>query len=502
LIPHSEWEETQAAAHAKSEFDVDGWRIGDEVTGSGSAVVDTRIGGRLGRRRKVRYAEEDLFEDDDFDEFDQGRGKTTRSHGSGALFDDGKSIGSGMYDEARLRGDRSQGSGGIRDGSRERERDRRSEKPHRGAKMDAYDEDGVGGQVPQPRSTTTAQDHGIVHSRYTRTSTDEFHRGPTRVMSTNPGSASSATQQPLPARKLFDPHIHDPVKFAQAPSQSTGGSTSRTGGSSALLGHSSYPGAINARKGSSLATSVSLEPPSVREREKDEHRHRSGVSGNATGGGGPGRRYPINEDEEGDRERERRRRKDGSERGSQNQGRNKRDDDGKSRGSRSSEGSESLKDRERGRGNRLVGGFPSASLKGRNYQLTDGAIHLPSSDTGIMFRLREAYKVIQALEHKLTDMHRMMSVDPSAGVRVLINAGLLGQGLTTAPSANIAGTGGSGQSFNPIQGNGAVAVIRQAMDDEEDEYSRRPIVPRQSRPLPAEVMEDEAWVELVALHKQ
>ncbi len=126
-------------------------------------------------------------------------------------------------------------------------------------------------------------------------------------------------------------------------------------------------------------------------------------------------------------------------------------------------------------------------------------------DTGIITRLRDSYKGILALESNLTEMHRKMALDPQSGIKVLIHAGLLGQGVTT-PSANIAGTGGAGHSFNPVQGNGAVGVIKQAMEDEEHEFSRGPVQPRHSRsPLlgvSAEALEDEAWVELVARHKK
>lgn len=54
-------------------------------------------------------------------------------------------------------------------------------------------------------------------------------------------------------------------------------------------------------------------------------------------------------EEEADRERERRKRREGSERGSAAVSR-KKEGDTKSKGSRSSEGSESLRDRERGKG--------------------------------------------------------------------------------------------------------------------------------------------------------
>lgn len=58
-------------------------------------------------------------------------------------------------------------------------------------------------------------------------------------------------------------------------------------------------------------------------------------------------------DIDADRERERRRRREGSERGSTLSGK-KKDSDARSKGSKSSEGSESLKDRERGKGRKYV----------------------------------------------------------------------------------------------------------------------------------------------------
>ena len=69
-----------------------------------------------------------------------------------------------------------------------------------------------------------------------------------------------------------------------------------------------------------------------------------------------GRRTPRTPEEEADRERERRRRKEGSERGSlaaSAMAKRREKDDGRSKrsmGSKSSEGSESFKDRERGKG--------------------------------------------------------------------------------------------------------------------------------------------------------
>ncbi|OCF36801.1 hypothetical protein I316_01397 [Kwoniella heveanensis BCC8398] len=97
-------------------------------------------------------------------------------------------------------------------------------------------------------------------------------------------------------------------------------------------------------------------------------------------------------EEEADRERERRKRREGSERGSLPSKR--KDSDQKSKGSRSSEGSESFKDRERG--------------KGKN-------------DTGVKPILKRIHDEIKELEQELIEMHRKMAQDPEAGISVLFD---------------------------------------------------------------------------------
>lgn len=123
----------------------------------------------------------------------------------------------------------------------------------------------------------------------------------------------SPSRPPRPIRKLFDPTVHDPHQFSRPPP------ASRALNEGNLRGLKDGP-----------------------TRSNDQ--------------GLPVRRsqLPRTAEEEADKERERRRRKEGSERGSGSSGR-KKDDAGKSRatrslGSRSSEGSESFKDRERGKG--------------------------------------------------------------------------------------------------------------------------------------------------------
>lgn len=123
--------------------------------------------------------------------------------------------------------------------------------------------------------------------------------GPSRRNNPRP---ESPARGPKPSRKLFDPAHHDPHAFSRPPSTS--------------------------------------EEKSVRSENTIPKRAH----------------LPRTAEEEADKERERRRRKEGSERGSGSSGR-KKDGDGKSKGarslgSRSSEGSESFKDRERGKGKR------------------------------------------------------------------------------------------------------------------------------------------------------
>ena len=101
-----------------------------------------------------------------------------------------------------------------------------------------------------------------------------------------------ASRGEAPVKKLFNPDVHDPHRFHPRPADLSAGSS------------------------------------------------RSILRRSQTGNG----RTP---EEEADRERERQRRREGSERGSQ--AAKRKDSDGRSKGSRSSEGSESLKDRERGK---------------------------------------------------------------------------------------------------------------------------------------------------------
>ncbi|WWD17242.1 hypothetical protein CI109_101680 [Kwoniella shandongensis] len=148
---------------------------------------------------------------------------------------------------------------------------------------------------------------------------------------------------PAGARKLFDPAVHDPHHFTPRSPITPSGGDSETGSSSSRL----------------LV--------------------RRGVGRSA--------------EEEADRERERRRRREGSERGSI-PSRKKDSSDAKSKGSRSSEGSESFKDRERGKGNK---------------------------DAGVKPILKKIHDEIKELEQELIDIHRKMSQDPEAGISILLD---------------------------------------------------------------------------------
>lgn len=101
---------------------------------------------------------------------------------------------------------------------------------------------------------------------------------------------------------------------------------------------------------------------------------------------------PQTPEEQADRERERRKRREGSEKGSHHTSRRK-DSDTRSKGSRSSEGSESFKNRDRRPG---------------------------EGDSGAKAYLRAAYHEIRALEQSLTEMHRKMASDPEAGIGALV----------------------------------------------------------------------------------
>lgn len=121
----------------------------------------------------------------------------------------------------------------------------------------------------------------------------------------------SPARGPKPSRKLFDPTVHDPHQFSKPPTPVS-------------LGPGEASGSRVSRQSETGASVKRSWPPRTAE-------------------------------EEADRERERRRRKEGSERGGSGISGRKKEEAGRSRGARSlgdrsSEGSESFKDRERGKG--------------------------------------------------------------------------------------------------------------------------------------------------------
>ncbi|WVR07097.1 hypothetical protein IAU60_004136 [Kwoniella sp. DSM 27419] len=152
---------------------------------------------------------------------------------------------------------------------------------------------------------------------------------------------------PTLGKKLFDPSLHDPHHFDPRSSQPPSHGT-------------------HAPEGSESSSRMLLRrPPTIRTPE-----------------------------EEADRERERRRRREGSERGSVPSVSTRRKDDQRSKGSRSSDGSESLKDRERGKGNR---------------------------DVGVKPILKKIHDEIKDLEQELIEIHRKMTHDPEAGISILFD---------------------------------------------------------------------------------
>jgi hypothetical protein len=157
------------------------------------------------------------------------------------------------------------------------------------------------GDVPSPLPSAHA--HHAASASAPASTHDERHRRRAAV----PGRETP----PGGSRRLFDPSIHDPHHFA--PKQTTPSLASTSASASASHHSGLGPSRSGLRR-----------PPTV------------------------GRTA----EEEADRERERRKRREGSERGGQSSGSGpkKRESDGRSRGSRSSEGSESFKDRERGKG--------------------------------------------------------------------------------------------------------------------------------------------------------
>lgn len=222
------------------------------------------------------------------------------------------------------------------DGQDHRQQYMRDRRRSRGTSTDAQSSSRY---APITASERTSSGEGL-HSWRRRSQADEDGGTRGHASSSHGGhsSAGGRYQGLGPMRMLFNPNVHDPLKFQQAPSVSTGSGSNATG-NTLSTSRNDYP----YRNGgsSSIGTTISAES------HADKSRSGKHLSSQLT--------IPmiLDEDDEeeqkrGDRERERRKRKEGSERGSHAKKRG--EDDGKSRGSRSSEGSESLRDRERGRG--------------------------------------------------------------------------------------------------------------------------------------------------------
>lgn len=220
----------------------------------------------------------------------------------------------------------------AQDDRRQHTRDRRRPRPTAEAPATSK-------YAPISANERTSSGEGL-HSWGRRQQDDEYDgtRGHASTAHGGGGNAGGRYQGQGPMRMLFNPNVHDPLKFQQAPSVSTGSGSNVTG-HTLSTSRNDYP----YRNGgsSSIGTTVSAESRTDKSR----------------GGKHPPSRLTIpmilDEDDEeeqkrGDRERERRKRKEGSERGPY--AKKRADEDGKSKGSRSSEGSESLRDRERGRG--------------------------------------------------------------------------------------------------------------------------------------------------------
>ena len=221
----------------------------------------------------------------------------------------------------------------------------------------------------KPRSRTlheapsSASRQPVVESS-TRTPVNTQAHDRNTIWSREIPEASTSQSRSQPGRKLFNPSIHDPLAFQRNVTPT-------------------YPGMATAAESSRIAERNHCRQGLPRKlydanlANQDQalyERHLTSMNGQADNGttltssgvGGrglvssAGRMEPSrtlmheleDEDVAADRAREKRKRKEGSEKGSLGIGGARKRDEERSRGSRSSEGSESLKDRERGRGKR------------------------------------------------------------------------------------------------------------------------------------------------------
>ena len=106
------------------------------------------------------------------------------------------------------------------------------------------------------------------------------------------------------------------------------------------------------------------------------------------------------------------------------------------------------------------------------------------SDTGIMPRLRDAYKGIQGLEQNLTDLHRRLAADPAGGLRKLVQGGYLGQ----AASAALPARPSSSSDFADPDSVFSRRLPNDSLTESESDITN--------------INEEEGWVDLVARHKR
>lgn len=147
------------------------------------------------------------------------------------------------------------------------------------------------------------------------------------------------------AKRLFDPDFHDPIQFQKRSSERSGTSPDHQASPRDLAGShhdQRRQGQIPSHQESSI-----IEPTS---RQASHQEPSTELARTKRDQGEVKSQQHHLEALAADKARERRRRREGSEKGSLGASSHKKKDEERSKGSRSSEGSESLKDRDRGRG--------------------------------------------------------------------------------------------------------------------------------------------------------
>ena len=194
----------------------------------------------------------------------------------------------------------------------------------------------------------------------TRTQQQVTPNGRNSIWSRGGGMGDIHAQSSSTGRKLFNPSLHDPLAFQKA----TGPIALAVPGTSPHVLSLEPPSSTKYHRNNRSAF-TNTQPDSRSQMSTGPQDRILGRTNSAMKGGAQEedvtyerRQYKITteqvdqDDIAGDRARERRKRKEGSEKGSLNVAHHRKRDEERSRGSRSSEGSESLKDRERGRGKR------------------------------------------------------------------------------------------------------------------------------------------------------